>query len=754
MAFGFFRRRQKMVIIIMAVLMVSFLIGARGLSTVLRKNPSKMILGTSNVGDLTSGDVIEASNDLRILRGYLRFGDPTRAIKVGWSMDLEMLALGTGDDSQRAYALLLKEATAAGYGAHSQEIDSLLEQLGLAAGSPARRGLISQMRARGMGGAGRLARAVGDWMTIHRSFTDAAVDTPPSEPDVRHLYRDLHEKIDLVVAKVKAKDMLDGIAAPTDEAVVAQFDKAKDIAAGHYDQANPFGFGYKQPDRVKILYLFVGRDVISRVTSPSDRAVRDYYIQHKDEFTTPATSQPTSAPAGLPVGPLKFSQVRPKIVKKLKSQAVENRIDSVLDRIESIVNADSGAAASGNPYRRAVAAMTAPATAALRERIDIVEIHNERLDRTMKILAHAAGLQAICYPYNGHGRSKLDPSVRVTLSARNISLADALKQIDRQVKGPELKWITFELFDGVIFPDDDSGLQPIVVGESGMIGRDQPIDNPLLANSYTPAGQPLSQIAFFVDRFAKVNKTPALVKVGEDGSRMNVRGPRAGKLLWRILEASVAHAPDKLDADIRRQIVRDLEIVKAFKLARKRADKLAAAAIDKGLADAAARAGLDTKTTGMFSRQSASSPRRMIALQMALGRIDRSEALYRALSLPPLVIGWSDVPGLPLPSASLRRQLVEDAFSLAPGDVEPAAGPDPYPVKPYAVKAVALPARSEVAVLQRVDYSPVVLSDYLQQGRKQLARALAENNQWQMRARWFALPEIIKRLDYKKHTRS
>ena len=44
MAFGFFRRRQKMVIIIMVVLMVSFLVGIQGFNMLFGSKPEKAVL--------------------------------------------------------------------------------------------------------------------------------------------------------------------------------------------------------------------------------------------------------------------------------------------------------------------------------------------------------------------------------------------------------------------------------------------------------------------------------------------------------------------------------------------------------------------------------------------------------------------------------------------------------------------------------------------------------------------------------------
>ncbi|MFW6065737.1 MAG: hypothetical protein ACOC9S_02860, partial [Planctomycetota bacterium] len=61
MAFAFFRRRQKLVIIIMAVLMVAFLVGFQGLQQLVSGNRGERTLGTSRWGELVNRDLERAN---------------------------------------------------------------------------------------------------------------------------------------------------------------------------------------------------------------------------------------------------------------------------------------------------------------------------------------------------------------------------------------------------------------------------------------------------------------------------------------------------------------------------------------------------------------------------------------------------------------------------------------------------------------------------------------------------------------------
>jgi len=731
----------------MAVLMVSFLVGAQGLSALTQKDPWKKAIATTRLGELKRRDYRQGQLDFRILLRYLGLGNPRRMIdpKKIVPTDFEMLTLARDRAPVDAYTLLYHEASESGYKTYTAEAESFLQRIGLPKGSPQRQNLVAMMRGRLAVADKDIVEAVKHWLTINKSFAAARVDSPPSEQQVRHLFRDLVEQIDLRVATIPAESLLEEVPQPSDEEITAQFEQDRDVFPGSFTEENPFGFGYKQPDRIRISYMLVDRLVIERVTSADEQAVRDYYRSHRSEFVEPATTQPTTKPARQ----RKFSEVKQQIAADLKSEAVRKRIEDLLARAEGLLEQYRPTIDSQDAYEWVRDKLIKPADAILQRELEAVEIQAQPLDEAMKVLAKAAGLQAICYPYDGYGPSKLDASVKVTLSARRITLADALEQIDRQVKSDQLKWITFEGMEDVIFADDDSGLQPITVGQTSLIERDEPVTDEILRNCFSASGQPMIEIAFMVDTFAEANRTPSVVKVNEDGPRMSVAGDRPGVLLWRVTEAIAAEAPEHLTDQLREQVVKDLRIKQAFDLATKKIADLAEAAGEAGLEKAAEQAGIETTTTGLFSRKTIRFPRQLVFYQMSLGQIDQAEAVTKMMMLPPQVVTWTDVPGLDVPTEAERRELIEKAFTLIPAQIEPADGPVPYPEQPYALATLTLPSRREAAVIQRVDYRPAVTSKYEKEGRKQLARSLVEINDWRIRLNWFSAEQAMKRLDYK-----
>lgn len=752
MAFAFFRRRQKMVIVVMAVLMVGFLIGAQGFRMLTERRPEQRVLGDTSMGELKARELTQASNDIRLLSTYARLGDVERLATTGWTMDVEFLTLFLSSPPDLVYALLLKEAAEAGYRASDAEIDAFFGQIGSPPGSANYRMMVSIMTSRNDGAAKHLRAAVGRWLMIHKSFTASRVEAPPSEQELRRLYRDLTEKIDLRLATISTEQLLEDAPQPSDEEIKQQFDAANEIFPGQYTDENPFGFGYRRPDQVRLLYLFVNRQAVSRATRPSDKEVRDHFRANRQKYLNrpSATTQPKAAPS---TPPKQFSDFKDEILAELQAEAVERKMELLLSRAESLlVEFEQQGIEGQNPYQWAQAQMTGPADKPLQRKLEVVEIANEPLDRAMEILAQAAQLQAICYPYGQQGESVLDPDVKVSLSGRDITLADALAEIDRQVKSPPIKWVTFDLFEDVIFPGEDSGLQLITVGQTGSLSRGDSFEDDLLAYSATPSGQRLSQMAFLLDDFAEVNQTPSLVKVNQDAPRMVVSGPSEGMMLWRVAEAVPAYAPESVDdsLDLKAQVVQDIRTREAFHLASTKAQQLLAEAAKDGLEAAAAGAKIETTTTGMFTRKSLISPRQQAGMMAMFRGSNRQQAITQAIVVKPVEFIWSGVPAVAMPTSQSRQSLVNEVFRLVPKDVEPAAGDQPYPQKPYSLAVIKLPTRKEVLVVQRIDYSPAVTAEYDESGRKSIYQALAALNQWKILQGWFNVEGIIKRVNYQK----
>jgi len=756
MAFGFFRRRQKMVVVIMAVLMVSFLVGYQGLRMLTETDPRDVVVGATSAGDLTRGELQAADTDINLLSSYVQLGD-VRERDI-WPTEVEFLTLRYRNArAERAYALLLKEAQQAEVMVTEGDIDEFFAGTGRPVESDQYREMISAFKARTQLAEKHLRAPVGRWLRIHKAFMASRANVPPSEQQLRRLYRDLNEQISLRVAKIPTEKFLEGVGEPSEEQIQAQFNQFKAASPGQFRSVASFGFGYRQPDRARVLYLFVSRDVVERVTRPSRKEARKHFLQHQSRYvkevpvasSQPATttSGPATSPATLPAQvrrvPMKFSEAKQQILDELKTRAVNNKLEDVLARAEALADAyEESGVSDRNIYQWVKDQMTHSADQALARVIKAVEIRQEPLPRAMDVLAEAAGLQVICYPFGKTGLGELDPDVKVTLSRRNITLAEALKEISEQVKWPPVRWAMCEGFEGVIFPADEKiGLFPSIVKQTGLADRTEMLGDEILSASYTRAWKRLVDIVF-----PRQGGRP--IRVNQEGPQMHVLGDRPGRLLWRLTEAVPAHVPDRMNEDIRKQVIRDIKTKRAFQGAIAESQKLLTAAKQAGLEAAAKAAGFETQITGLFSRKRAFSPQQEILMLAIQQRIPRSEALIQLLLARPIEYRVSDVPGIELRERHLREYLLAGAFALSPKDVEPKPGSAPYPQQTRPVSALELPALKSVLVMERVDFRPAITAEYEQQGRKDLLAALAAMQEWEMREMWFALRQIEQRMNF------
>jgi len=80
---------------------------------------------------------------------------------------------------------------------------------------------------------------------------------------------------------------------PAEQAITEQFDKYKGFLAGSVSEENPYGFGYKLPDRVALEYLAVKLDDISKIVKPpAEEETEEYYHGNIRQFTTSVPSDP------------------------------------------------------------------------------------------------------------------------------------------------------------------------------------------------------------------------------------------------------------------------------------------------------------------------------------------------------------------------------------------------------------------------------------------------------------------------------
>ena len=806
MALAFFRKRRKMIVIIMAVLMVSFLIGFQGFEMIFSRRRGDQKIATTALGPLTWTEVHHAARDDMEKLSRLGLG---RSGGMGRPTEMEYLWLSSNAaKAPEAYALLLREARRAGVQVGQAEVTQFLD--GLKPAGVTREEFISDLTTRDFPHEQAARQLIARWLTVVKNYGVARAEVPSSEREVKAVYRDLNEKIDLAVVKLSAEAWAPKAPTFTDKQIQEQFDGFRELEEGAVTEKSPLGFGYRLKDRVKIDYLFIRREVLQRVIRPREDQVIGYYNEHRHEFiqreavpetqpasgpsTSPASSPATTRAATEPAPEPKryrsrqmtFSEAEPEIIRKLSDAAVEQAMQGVLAVVEGALERLGRESAPTDPnlfdaVRRQMLSR-AGADRALAIPVKTAGIEQMPLDKAMAALAERARLDAICFPWGAHGRYRVDPKVKVTLggarAAAEMPLGQALDEIARQVFGTAgeaatkpstapatapataatspaeavvLTWQACQGLPGVLFAGGTIDFLPVRTGRTELLDRVALARHEMLGLCFASreGGAALVQLAFEAEAFRKDDRRDAgLLKTGYIGRPMYATGLLPGRLVWRLADAVASCAPEKITDDLRERIVKDLALKAGYDAARKKADQILAAAEKDGLAKAAGAAGLKVEETHLTARKRLIYPPWQFLEKARQFGYSVRGLLPMAMMQKPVDFEWNVLEGLELDEAQRREELMKSAFALAPKDVEPKDGA--YPAKPYALAVVALPSKRLVAVVQRVDFRPVVAAEYETDGsRERIARYLADIREWEVRRSWFSADDIRRRLDYK-----
>src|SRR5215212_3374484 len=98
-------------------------------------------------------------------------------------------------------------------------------------------------------------RALSDLLLVIQGFHRGASTIKVSEPMVKRELAMLGQTVTVNVVDFPASKYAEKVPAPTAEQLKAQFEKYADVIKGTTSAANPFGFGYKYPHRLKLQYI-------------------------------------------------------------------------------------------------------------------------------------------------------------------------------------------------------------------------------------------------------------------------------------------------------------------------------------------------------------------------------------------------------------------------------------------------------------------------------------------------------------------
>ncbi len=797
MALRFFRQRQKLVLIVMVLLMFAFALSSVIPSLIKGKGRAEAIghIGETEVKASTARQALIVVN---LLRGPPLGLGSFYLPRPGEVEFARFLALNKSDGDQGlAWTLLRHEAEGMGAGVSPMEVERVLNLSGLKD-----KRLEEAVANLGLRGFTRkhLDRAITDYLVIMQALTTASSaapptlpslpQPPPSIPEMRSACRTLHEQIQLAVATFPADDFLEGVPEPTEEQVAQQFAKARHLLPGAPTNKTEFGFGYRQPDRARIAWLFVDTDSLRKAAQPTEEQMARFWETNRGKLTkwvdvAPATapaSQPASAPAVAPerkeVVLTDYADALPTIRRRLGPTVAEDLASRLLRRAQQLIKIN---AAAKDPHAETVRALIRPADAVLARPVAGMPEITATLMEVVDRVASVAGVK-IVYPFGTHGKYTLDPGLKIKLpKTTRKPLGEILKQIQQQAKYLEIKWVECEGVPNAIFPVAPVNLAPVSSGQTELLTAGEIRSHDLLGRAWTDpnSGRPLgAELATAKEFQGPQPKTLPLIEVGQDYPRaMFVGGDRRGQLLWRLLQAAAEQDAESLTEKIAEQVVKDLKTKAAFAKAVAAAEAMRKKLPTGDLKDLAEAANAGHRETKMLSRRSVNPwvrddfsittgmmyaqfvarrlgdpgmPEQLARIRRnlvdTLNRLDQQLQFNPKAELfgPSFFINTED-PDLKASREDLlsaNDKLTDQAFKLAPADFtrQPTD-------KPSAV--VALPRLRRALLIQRIGYELPSEADFETKYVPELKQLLKVPDKHRAIREWFLLANIKARVGYK-----
>jgi len=149
------------------------------------------------------------------------------------------------------------------------------------------------------------------------------------------------ETIDAEFVRFDSAVFAETLSEPNEEKTVEHFDKYKKFLAGAVSEENPYGFGYKLPDRVQLEYIAVKFDDVSKiVTAPTQEEAEEYYQKNRKKFTEQVLSDPNDPNSPQTERTKSYAEVANIISKQLLQNKINSKAERILQEAKALTDVD------------------------------------------------------------------------------------------------------------------------------------------------------------------------------------------------------------------------------------------------------------------------------------------------------------------------------------------------------------------------------------------------------------------------------
>jgi len=149
-----------------------------------------------------------------------------------------------------------------------------------------------------------------------------------------------NERIDVEFVKVDSAVFAETQNEPSEEQLVEHFDMYKKFFAGEISDQNPYGFGYKLPDRAKLDYIAVKFEDVSKiVAAPTQQEKEEYYQRYSQQFTKQVPLDPNDPNSPLIERTRSYGEVASEISKTLLQNKINSKVEQIIQEAKTLTEA-------------------------------------------------------------------------------------------------------------------------------------------------------------------------------------------------------------------------------------------------------------------------------------------------------------------------------------------------------------------------------------------------------------------------------
>jgi hypothetical protein len=247
------------------------------------------------------------------------------------------------------WILLTKEAQAAGFRVPNEEVAKVLEGVIPQLFKSTYAQVIPSVMNRFSVPEEKILTTFGKLFAVLRYAQIIASGENITTSQIRHMASAEMESLNAELVQFKASYFANKNEMPPEQAVTAQFEKYKADFPGAVSEANPFGFGYRLPDRVQFDYIALKLSDVASVAKPvTEEEAEQYYQQNRArQFTQKVPTDPNDPNSPQTTQVKSYAEVADTIRNQLRRQRVLTKAEQILREAKSVADANLPTAAAG-----------------------------------------------------------------------------------------------------------------------------------------------------------------------------------------------------------------------------------------------------------------------------------------------------------------------------------------------------------------------------------------------------------------------